>query len=245
MFFSCEKNTIQKIDSAPKGAFVRFYNFALSGPSVNFYIDDAKISANSSATGIEATTGVNYGGIFPANNSYVSIENTGDVSFKTIVPSTATANPNVTIVSVNTSIEPDKYYSFFTSGVYNATTKTTSGFVVEDILPAVDTSMAYVRFVNTFPNNLNGFSLKAVNTNTLEEFVITAPISFQGSSAFLKVPGAVYNLIATSSNVPMSYTITRKDVSLSKGFVYTIASKGDPTVTTGANLPSLDLTRNR
>ncbi len=242
---ACEKNAVQKIDTTADGAFVRFYNFALSAPSVNFYVNDVKVTATNSASGTEAITGVNAGGIFPANNNYLALKTTGTVSFKAFTPTTAVVDPNINVTNIAGEISEGKYYSFFTSGVYDAVSKTTSGFILEDVLPAVDTAFAYVRFVNTVPNATNGFDLKAVNTATLAESVITAPIVYQATSTYTRIPNGVYNLTATSISSPANNTITRASVSFVKGFVYTIASRGDALITTGANAKSLDLTRNR
>lgn len=239
---SCKKNAVQVIDGPPTGAYIKGYNFAISGPSVNFYANDTKISATSSATGKEATTGVNYSGTFPANNSYVVLSELGSVTFKTKIPSTASANPNGIVANVTANVEAGKYYSFFTSGIYDATAKTTSGFVLEDKLPAIDTAFAYVRMVNTISNTENGFSLKATNKTTGEVLDLTAPVPYKMGSTFIKVPNGVYNLVSQSVNPGVTHTITRNDVSFSKGFVYTMASRGNVLV---ANNTGLDLTRNR
>ncbi len=175
----------------------------------------------------------------------MTVPEIGDIVIKTLTPANASANPNSTVATISASIEAGKYYSFFTSGMYDATSKTTTGFVVEDIIPAADTSSAYVRFVNTIPDNINGFDLKAVNTTTLAETVIAPPVNYQKASAFVKVPNGVYNLRAISTNTPSNFTISRNSVSFSKGMVYTISSKGTITVSTGTNAPALDLTRNR
>jgi hypothetical protein len=243
---SCEKSAVQVIDSTPTGPLIRFYNFALDGPSVNFYANDLKVTATSSATGLQATTGVNYAGLFPANNSYVALSSAGSVVVKTVTPSTALVNPSINIANVTAAVQAGKYYSFYTSGVFDVTAKTTSGFIVEDIIPAVDTSSAYVRIVNVIPNaGISGFDLKAVNTTTLESVVIAAATAYKAASEFVKVPNGIYNLTAVSTNSPTSYTITRSAVSFSKGFVYTISTRGDATLTTGTNLRALDLSRNR
>ncbi|HEX8377856.1 MAG TPA: DUF4397 domain-containing protein [Pedobacter sp.] len=241
---SCEKDAVQDIDSAPTGAFVKVYNFAPSGPSVNFYSNDTKITATSSASGSEATTGVAVGSVFPTNNSYLSLA-PGSVTIKTIVPSTASVNPNGVIASIPASLTAGKFYSVFTSGTYDATSKTTSGFVVEDILPAVDTTAAYVRLVNTIANNVNGFDLKAVSTTAPGEVVIATAVAYKSASPFVKVPAGVFNLTSVSTNTPTNYTITRAAVTFAKGFVYTIAARGDATIATGTNARTLDLTRNR
>jgi hypothetical protein len=245
-FSSCEKSAVQVIDAPPNGPLVRFYNFAINGPSVNFFANDIKVSATNSATGIEALTGVNFGGIFPGNNNYVSIASVGNVTLKSITPSTATVNPNTTVANLSATLETGKYYSFYTSGVFDATAKTSSGFVIEDVVPAVDTSAAYVRLVNTVPNaNISGFDLKALNTTTNENITIAGVTAYQSGSVFVKVPNGVYNLTSISTNTPTSYTITRTAVSFAKGLVYTITTRGDATLTTGANARALDLTRNR
>ena len=242
---SCEKNAVQDIDNAPIGALVRVYNFALNGPSVNFYSNDTKITATNSATGLEATTGVAAGGIFPANNSYLSLT-PGEVTIKTIVPSTATVNPNVVIANIPTSLTAGKFYSVFTSGIYDVTAKATSGFVIEDIMPAVDTTAAYVRLVNTIANNVNGFDLKAVNTlPSSPDLILATAVSYKSASAFVKVPAGIYTLTSVSTNTPTIYTITRLTVTFAKGLVYTMAARGDATIATGTNARTLDLTRNR
>lgn len=243
---SCEKSAVQVIDSTPTGPLLRFYNFALDGPSVNFYANDLKVTATSSATGLLAATGVNYGGLFPANNSYVALASAGSVVFKTVTPSTALVNPGLNIASITAPVLAGKYYSVYTSGVFDATAKTTTSFIVEDNIPAVDTSAAIVRIVNAIPTaGIAGFDLKAVNTTTAEAVVISSATAYQTSSPFVKVPNGVYNLTSVSTNTPTSYTITRTSVSFSKGFVYTISTRGDATLSTGTNARALDLTRNR
>ncbi|HMI03591.1 MAG TPA: DUF4397 domain-containing protein [Pedobacter sp.] len=242
-FSSCKKNAVQEIDAPPSnGAYIRGYNFAVGGPSINFYVNDTKISAVNSTTGAEAPAGVAYAGIFPANNSYALLSSIGNVAFKTKISSTATANANAVIADISATVEAGKYYSFFTSGIYDAAAKTTSGFVLEDVFPAPDTAAAYVRLVNTIPNAINGFDLKAVNKTTAASVTIAPVTAYKSASTYTKVPNGVYNLTAVSTNTPTNYTITRADVSFSKGFVYTIAARGN--VNVAAN-PGLDLTRNR
>src|SRR5918999_5472549 len=61
---SCEKNAVQDIVAPPVAASrIRFFNFGVNAPGVNFYADDTKMTAISSGTGVESTTGVVYGGV--------------------------------------------------------------------------------------------------------------------------------------------------------------------------------------
>ncbi|MNL38895.1 hypothetical protein D3C87_1611400 [compost metagenome] len=185
---------------------------------------------------------MNYAGIFPANNNYLALSQVGSVIFKSIIPSKAASNPGVVVATVPATIETNKFYSLFTSGIYDAVSKTTSGFILEDVLPQPDTSTAYVRFVNTIPNATNGFDLKAVNTTTSNQVVISTVIAYKSASGFVKIPNGVYDLTSASVNLPANYVVNRTAVSFVKGFVYTIAARGNATVT--GNL-GLDLTRNR
>ncbi|WAC41930.1 hypothetical protein [Pedobacter sp. SL55] len=239
---SCEKNAVQQIDYTPAGAFIRAYNFAVSGPTVNIYANDKKMTAIGSTTGIEAAAGISAYGVFPTTNSYLNLTTVGDVVFKAKVSSTATTNANIETTVLPTNVVAGKYYSFYTSGIYDATAKTTSSFILEDNFPSIDTAVSYVRLVNTISNAANGFNLVAVNTTTAEVINIAAATAYKAGSAFVKVPNGVYNLTAVSVNTPANITITRAAVSFSKGLVYTIAARGSTTTTSTL---ALDLTRNR
>src|SRR5437899_4284462 len=58
----CEKNTVQvlPLDSL-QASRIKFFNFGVNAPGVNFYANDTKMTAILSSTGSEATTGVTYG----------------------------------------------------------------------------------------------------------------------------------------------------------------------------------------
>ena len=47
--------------SAPAAAQVKFFNFGVGSPGVNFYANTTKMTAIGSATGTESTTGTTYG----------------------------------------------------------------------------------------------------------------------------------------------------------------------------------------
>ena len=60
---SCEKNAVQVLPTADLlGARIKFFNFGVGAPGVNFYADNTKMTAIQSGTNTEATTGVAYGG---------------------------------------------------------------------------------------------------------------------------------------------------------------------------------------
>ena len=241
-FSSCEKSAFQVIDAPPTGPNFRVYNFAVNGPQVNIYVNDVKVSAIGSTTGKESASGIAAYGIFPGTNSYVNIKTPGNVIIKAKTPVNATANPGVETTSATSNFEDGKFYSFFTTGIYNTTARTSTSFVLEDKIPPIDINFAYMRLVNTVPNAPNGFDLKITNKVTLEVLTISNAIPFQTASDFIKVPAGTYNLTATSVNTPTSYVINRADLVVAKGFVYTLAPRG--TVVTASTL-AIDMTRNR
>lgn len=245
-FFSCEKNAIQEIDSPlGEGAQIKFFNFAAGAPSVNFYANDVKLSATFSATGTESAIGVAYGLVFPFVN-YSQIEQ-GTYDFKGQLPSTAAADANLAIAALSAQVENNKYYSFYTSGVYNATAKTADAFIVEDVLPAPDTRATYIRFVNAISNAPAGFDLVVKNTTSAAETLVATNIAYKSGSDFVEIPPGVYELYArytgTAANV-ISRSGTQT-VSYLPGRVYTVTSSGNITILTGAPAPFLDNTTNR
>src|SRR3990170_2658136 len=71
-----EKNAVQDITGPLPAAGVRFFNFGVTAPAVNFYANDTKVTAISTglcstlppteqcaATGRESSLGVGYGGV--------------------------------------------------------------------------------------------------------------------------------------------------------------------------------------
>jgi Domain of unknown function (DUF4397) len=238
---SCDKNGVQDITAAPPASRIKFFNFGVNAPGVNFYANDTKMTAINSATGVESTTGVAYGlvgsggfygGIAPGQYTL-----TGKIA--------ATTDKDLAIASVAATIADGKYYSFYQSGFYNTAAKTVESFVVEDPVPAVDYTVAYVRFVNAISNS-SAMTLYAQNTVTAAETALGAAAAYKAAGAFTSVPEGVYDL---NTRVAGSATnvISRAAVSFLAGRVYTIGARGDMTVVSGTatNRPFLDNTANR
>lgn len=247
--FSCKKDGIHEITTtkADDAAQIKLYNFSINSPSLNFYANDAKLSAISSVTGIEATTGIAYGSIFPSSN--YSFLTGGAYTFKGITPALATADPNLTVATFQTTLVNGKFYSLYTCGFYNTTAKTSDVFIIEDKIPEANATSANVRFVNTVPNATAAFDLVVKNTTTLTETVVARNIAYKGVSDFALVPNGVYEVYARYANGTTN-VITRNGtsvVSFIYGRTYTVSSRGDMTVTstTAANRPFLDNTSNR
>lgn len=239
---ACEKNAVQEITGPLASARIKFFNFGVNAPQVNFYANDTKMTAISSTTGAELTTGVAYGAV-GSGGLYAAIAPgqyalTGKIA--------AATDKDLAIATVNATIADGKAYSFYVSGFYNTTTKTVEAFLVEDPIPeAFDYSNAQVRFVNAI-SNANAMTLYVKNTTTGTELPIGSAVAYKAAGIFAPVPNGVYDIMTryggSSTNV-----ITRTAVSFSAGRVYTISARGDITVTssTATNRPTLDNTANR
>ncbi|MEO7996385.1 MAG: DUF4397 domain-containing protein [Gemmatimonadaceae bacterium] len=239
---SCEKNGVQDITGVTPDAKIRFFNFALNAPSVNFFANDTKVTAILSSAGTPVSTGVVYGGV-AAGGLYSGVA-AGTYQFSAQISDTNIKN--VTVAKVSQAIVAGKTYSFFTSGLYDATTRTSDGFIVEDNYPTTfDYTQALVRFVNAIYNS-TPMTLYAKNQVTGVETAIGGAIAYKSAGAFVGLPNGVYDL---STRVTGSTTnvIVRTAVGFAQGSVYTIGARGDITIvsTTATNRPFLDNTANR
>ncbi len=239
---ACEKNAVQDITGSLPAARVKFFNFGVGAPSVNFYANDAKVTAVLSATGVESTNGVASGGV--GGGGFYSGIAPGQYTFAGRI--SATVDKDLPIATAAATLAAGKAYSFYISGIYSTTAKAAEGFVLEDaFVDTLDYTVAYVRFVNAI-SNANPMTLYATNPTTGVELPVGGAVAYKSGGAFVALPGAVYNLttryVGSSTNV-----ITRTAVSFSAGKVYTIGARGDITVvsTTLATRPQLDNTANR
>jgi hypothetical protein len=253
-----EKNAVQDITAPDPGSRVRFFNFGVNAPAVNFYANDTKITAVSATgcavpplseacttTGLEATTGTGYGGVGLAG--LYSAVAPGQYTFSGRIA--AAIDKDLAISSVATAITDGTYYSFYQSGFYNTTTKTVDAFIVEDPLPAtIDYSVAQVRFVHAI-SNANPMTLYARNTTTTAEVAVGAEVAYKGAGAFASLPPGSYDLSTRYAGLTTN-ALTRPAVAFSAGRVYTITARGDITVApstacAAANRTCLDNTTNR
>lgn len=239
---SCDKDAVQQLTGPVAGSKIKFFNFGVGAPGVNFYANDRKITAVVSATGTESTTGTVYGGAGAAG-LYSAIDPgqytlTGKIA--------ATVDKDLAVSTLTTTLEDGKFYSFFMSGFYNTAAKTVDGFIVEDPLPpAFDFTQAYVRFVNAISNS-SPMTLWVKNTATSAESAIGAAVAYKSAGTFVAVQPGVYD-ISTRVGTATTAAISRAAVSFSGGRVYTITARGDMTITstTATNRPFLDNTTNR
>jgi hypothetical protein len=238
---SCEKNAVQDIPTGiVPAARIRFFNFGVNAPGVNFFANDTKM------TGVSATAGTAYS--FAAAGGLYSGIAPGQYTFSGRIA--AATDNDLAISTVTATIDDGKHYSVYQSGFYNSTTKTVDAFIVEDLFtPTIDHSVAHVRFVNAI-SNANPMTLYAKSTtapaDTTAGIAVGGGIAYKAAGAFTALPGGVYDL-RTRYAGSATNAITRTAVSFSAGRVYTVSAFGDITVTstTATNRPRLDNTANR
>jgi hypothetical protein len=234
----CDKNGVQDITVAPPSSRVRFFNFGVGAPSVNFYANDTKMTAVTSASGAEATTGVASGGVGAGGNYEGIAPGTYTLAGKI----SAATDKDLAISNLSAQIADGKFYSYYISGIYNTTSKTAESFIVEDNLPAVDYTKSYVRFVNAISNS-SPMVLSAKNTSTNAVTPVGDAIAYKSAGAFVALDPGVYDL---TTRVPgaAADAFNRLAVSFAAGRIYTVGSRGDMTSTATATKPALDNTAN-
>jgi hypothetical protein len=253
---SYEKNTVQDITAPLSGANVKFFNLGVNAPGVNFFANNTKVTAISSpncspppakpdptcnTTGSETQTGTAFGAL--ANGGLYNVLAAGSVQLagKIATPT----DLGLAVATATANLDNGKYYSFYTSGIYDATAKKMDAFVVEDPLPAFDFAKAYVRFVNA-SSNANGLTLYAKNTATAAEAPVGAAVAYKAAGAFLPIDPGQYDLNLRPSAAEAG-VVSLTAVGFGAGRVYTISLRGDMTVTstTAANRPVLQNNTNR
>ena len=240
---ACEKNAVQDITGTLPESRVRFFNFGIGSPQVHFFANDAKITATTSATGVESTVGIAYGNA--ASGGLYSRLDPGAYAFSGRIM--ATVDKNLPISNVPGTLESGKAYSVYQSGIYNTTTKQVDGFMVEDPIPAtIDPTLTYVRFVNAIFNASALRLFATAQVGGTGEVPVGDAVAYKGAGAFVSLPPGLYNL-AVRATGSTTNAISRVNVTFAAGRVYTIGARGDITVTTttAAAFPFLDNTANR
>jgi hypothetical protein len=249
---ACGDSAVQKITTALPGSAIRFYNFGVCGatqtattscmPSVNFYANDTKMTAISSTSGAESSSGTAYAAV--GNNGLYSGITPAQYAISGRM-SAAGPDKDAPVSNTPVTLEDGKRYSYYLSGFYNTTAKTVDSFIVEDAFPAIDFTTTYVRFVNAIANS-NPMTLYAKNTTTATETAIGAEMAYKSAGAFVSLAPGTYDL-GTRYAGSSTNAISRTAVAFVPGKIYTISARGDITITstTAINRPFLDNNANQ
>jgi hypothetical protein len=253
---ACEKNAVGLLDDpeAGNGANVKFFNFAVGSPQVIFYVNEKKVTGISATgcyllddtnrqqcltSGAESTSGVAYGSAGNGTAAWYSDVTAGPATVSGKIA--AATDKNLAIANLQTNVEAGKFYSYYLSGIYNTTAKTSEAFIVEDVMPPEDFTVAYVRFVNA-SSTTQPMTLYLTNRTTLAEVAIGGAVAYKTGGAFVAVTlGSSFDL-ATRTSGSSTNVFTRLQVSFAPGRAYTITARGN---TATATTMFLDNTANR
>jgi hypothetical protein len=241
---ACEKNAVQDITvPITGGAFIRFHNYGVNAPGVNFFANDQKLTAIGSTscspppvtpvpacttTGVESTTGVAYGA--SANGANYSMVAPGQYTFSSRIA--AATDNGLAVSSVATPLSDGKFYSYYVSGIYNATTKKADSFIIEDVLPTTfDYTKAYVRIVNASANAPT-LSVTSQLQGGSEVVTVGTNVAYKAASPFVIVTPGLTDITVTIGGIPATF----RGVNLIGGHVLTIAVRGDATSATATGL---------
>lgn len=239
---ACDKNAVQEDEIAAPvtgSAMVKFFNFAVGGPGVNFYANDTKVTAISSTTSAESTIGTGYGAA--GTGGLYNALKPGQYTFSGRIA--AATDKGLAIATVPATIQEGKSYSVYLSGIYNTANKTSDAFVVEDVLPPLDYTVACVRFVNAIATS-SPMALYVKDSVAGTETKIGNEVAYKSAGSFTCLPEGSYNLSIRSAGSSTNVA-TRTAVSFNAGRAYTIAARGNIASTAVATRPFLDLTANR
>jgi len=231
---ACDKNAVQLLPLAPvPSARLMFFNYGVSAPPVNFYANETKMTAISSATGTESTNGVAYGAV--GNGGLYSALEPGVYSLTGRIA--ATTDKNLPIDTLVATIADGKFYSFFLTGFYNTTAKKADAFTIEDPIPTpVDYTVAKVRLVHASPNAdpLTLYARLSGDTVTADWVAVGTAVAYKGAGAFATIAPGVYDFGGRFTGATTNkFNVT--GVSLVYGHAYTIGARGDTTVTSSTD----------
>jgi hypothetical protein len=248
---ACEKNGVQDISRPLSGAFVRFHNYGVNVPGVNFYANDQKLTAISATgctppvdarcttTGIESTTGVTYGNLGIGGN-YAMVA----PGQYTLTGRIAAATDNgLPVSSLTADLADGKYYSYFVSGIYNATTKKADAFILEDLLPtSFDYTKAYIRVVNA-SSNAPTISATTKLQGSTEVVSVATNLAYKAASAFVTLTPGATDIVVTVGGGTTTFTFV--GIGLTGGHVFTLAVRGDATSSVTATSLTVSGSANR
>jgi hypothetical protein len=242
----CGDEGPQNITEAAPTAAVKFFNLGVNAPSVNFFANDRKVTAVSSVTGTESTLGTAYGGA-ASGGFYVGLA-PGQYTLSARI--TAATDNGLAIATLPFAVSDGKRYSMYLSGTYNTGTKQADAFVVEDPIPtSIARDSIYVRLVNAIGNAGPLVLVARTQTTPAVEYALGGPVAYKSAGTFVALPAATAGPIdLVLRNVGSTTAVaTVTGGSLLSGRVYTVAARGDITVTstTAANRPQITATLNR
>lgn len=217
-----ENTEYTKINAGdPAYSYLRFINLTPASPVINFNLNDVRVSGNAATNGKEA--GYTYLGVFPGLGGTFIPAKVGANAITAKIVSSATADANLEVFNTSINTAAGKYYTLFTTGTYNVTTKKVeSSLLLEEVKPALDTSKVFIRVVNLYNGGPN---VDFVQKTTGQKIV--SNLAYGAASAFVEIPlpgqSNLYNINNSATGVTI---FPGTATTLTKGQAYTFILRG-------------------
>jgi|GEM_PF-2229059 len=226
IFASCEKgefvSSSEYVIPDANAIKVKILTVAPGAPTVNYFINDEKITGVNNASGIQF--GYGYNGLYP-DLGYLVVNKAPSYNLKVKVAASNETDPNLTLMDESLNLVDGKQYTLFTTK-YDATSKKITNYtLLEDArpTPTPDTSKTFIRFVNLL-NNTSGLTLEQVTT----EKVLVNNLAYGATSDFIAIdnPGQanVYRVINPADG---TVVIANTSYTLAKGRSLTVYCYGN------------------
>ncbi|MCX2573560.1 DUF4397 domain-containing protein [Pedobacter sandarakinus] len=231
LFGACKKGELvestpyTKINGGdPAYTFLRFINMTPGSPSINFYLNDTRVSGAYNA--LSGETGFGYISIFPSTGGQYLPITPGSNKIDAKIVSSAAVDKGVAVLNTTINTAGGKYYSLFTTGAYNTTDKKIpSTFLLEEAKPALDTTKVYVRVVNLYSGGTANIDMVQKTTGQ----VIVPNVASNTASGFVEIPlpgqANVYQFNYTGTTTSVT-TANLTALTLTKGQAYTLILRG-------------------
>ncbi|RYF12448.1 DUF4397 domain-containing protein [Pedobacter agri] len=208
----------------PAYSFLRFINMTPGSPSVNFYMNDTRISGAYNA--LTGETGFSYIGIFPVNPGQFLPITPGTSKIDAKIVSSAATDKSLNVFNTNINLAGGKYYTLFTTGAYNTTDKKIpASLLLEEVRPALDTTKIFVRMVNLYNGGTANIDMVQRTTGQ----VIVPNVAYNSASGFVEIPlpgqSNVYQFNYTGTTTSVT-TGSFSGITLTKGQAYTFIVRG-------------------
>lgn len=229
MLGACDENAIEDHNEPVNGgAFIKFAHTAPEAPLVNFYLDNAKVSATAAnSNGEEQGMGYSSNSVFPASYGYANVP-AGSHTLQAIDTVRAGGSAEV-ITNASLNLNEGKHYTSFLIGETGAF----ETLVVEDNLPEGTYTQSFVRFVNVATNGPAAIDAEAVRTATSEtpetRTAVGSDVAYKGNTAYVALESQGSYVIHLTYEGPEGEMVTLKSSSFSPvaGRVYTLFLRGD------------------
>lgn len=229
---SCSKTDVVENTQSPKtpettnnkNAYLKILNVTPSSPTVNFYIDGAKLTYAQPIVGFDYPS-YSYNAVsFDFGYSIVSA---GNRTLSAKIIASATTDANLEVFSQTITPDAGKYYTIFTTGNYTSK-KIPSSVIVEDKTSGIDPTKILIRVANFYNGStkLDLFKESATGTKIVSDIAYGTISDWVDISALTSGTNNSIKVVFNSTTASTPLISTETTLTLSKGRAYTLYTSG-------------------